>query len=241
MSKKEILARKRRKQELARRGDELNRQKYADMRAQMQRFEANLRAFATEHKDSIQRDARFRAHFHEMCAAAGVDPLTSRKGLWAELLGVGDYYYELAVRAIEACVATRPLNGGVIALDELVRHLRKRRSAYVEDVSSDDVERAVSKLDVLGGGYRVVSTGRGKLVTSVPLELSVDHTRILDLCAPSAHTTQAEVMGATGWSAARAAAAMDFLMQRGIAWVDLQAPAPTYWIMGLRDASERHS
>lgn len=135
MSKAAIIAKKRRQEQLARRGEELNKQKWDDMRAQMQRFEQNLTAFATEHKESIQRDARFRAHFHEMCAAAGVDPLTSRKGLWAELLGVGDYYYELAVRAIEACVATRPLNGGIIALDELVRLLRAKRSAYVDDVS----------------------------------------------------------------------------------------------------------
>lgn len=135
MSKAAILAKRRRQEKLAEVGAELNKQKWEEMRAQIERFEANLRAFATQHKESIQRDANFRAHFHQMCAAVGVDPLTSRKGLWSELLGVGDYYYELAVRAIEACVATRPLNGGIIALDELVRILRRKRSAYVDDVS----------------------------------------------------------------------------------------------------------
>jgi hypothetical protein len=28
----------------------------------------------------------------------GVDPLASNKGFWAQLLGVGDFYYELAVQ-----------------------------------------------------------------------------------------------------------------------------------------------
>jgi ESCRT-II complex subunit VPS22 len=32
-----------------------------------------------------------------MCAKVGVDPLASNKGFWAELLGIGDFYYELGV------------------------------------------------------------------------------------------------------------------------------------------------
>lgn len=46
----------------------------------------------------ITRDPAFRAQFHAMCAAAGVDPLASNKGFWAELLGFGDFYYELGVQ-----------------------------------------------------------------------------------------------------------------------------------------------
>jgi ESCRT-II complex subunit VPS22 len=33
-----------------------------------------------------------------MCSAVGVDPLASQKGFWAELLGFGDFYYELGVQ-----------------------------------------------------------------------------------------------------------------------------------------------
>ena len=36
-----------------------------------------------------------------MCARIGVDPLASSKGFWAQLLGVGDFYYELGVQIIE--------------------------------------------------------------------------------------------------------------------------------------------
>jgi len=32
-----------------------------------------------------------------MCANIGVDPLASNKGFWAELLGIGDFYYELGM------------------------------------------------------------------------------------------------------------------------------------------------
>ena len=33
-----------------------------------------------------------------MCQKIGVDPLASHKGFWAQLLGVGDFYYELGVQ-----------------------------------------------------------------------------------------------------------------------------------------------
>lgn len=35
-----------------------------------------------------------------MCAKVGVDPLASNKGFWAELLGIGDFYYELGIKLI---------------------------------------------------------------------------------------------------------------------------------------------
>ena len=34
------------------------------------------------------------------------------KGFWAEMLGVGDFYYELGVQIVEVCMATGHLNGG---------------------------------------------------------------------------------------------------------------------------------
>ena len=47
--------------------------------------------------DDIRKNAQFRQHFQQMCATIGVDPLASSKGFWAEMLGVGDYYYELGM------------------------------------------------------------------------------------------------------------------------------------------------
>lgn len=41
------------------------------------------------------------------------------QGMWAELLGFGDYYYELGVQILEACWASRPLNGGLMELGAL--------------------------------------------------------------------------------------------------------------------------
>jgi len=38
----------------------------------------------------------------------GVDPLASNKGAWAQLLGFGDFYYELGVQARPPRPAARP-------------------------------------------------------------------------------------------------------------------------------------
>ncbi|KAK1414786.1 hypothetical protein QVD17_30545 [Tagetes erecta] len=49
--------------------------------------------------NDIHKNPTFRSQFHEMCAKVGVDPLASNKGFWAELLGIGDFYYEIVVNS----------------------------------------------------------------------------------------------------------------------------------------------
>ena len=52
------------------------------------------------------------------------------KGFWGELLGVGNFYYELGVQVIEACMAMREETGGLIELDLLKQRLMRIRSTY---------------------------------------------------------------------------------------------------------------
>ena len=75
-------------------------------------------------RDGVRQDPEFRAKFHAMCAHVGVDPLASNKGVWAQLLGFGDFYYELGVQIVEACLATRAYNGGLIDLPALQRYVQ---------------------------------------------------------------------------------------------------------------------
>jgi ESCRT-II complex subunit VPS22 len=73
-----------------------------------------------------------------MCAAIGVDPLASSSGasgkdgggsFWAQLLGnsVNDFYFELAVRVVEVCGATREENGGLIGVKEVKDRIMSTR------------------------------------------------------------------------------------------------------------------
>lgn len=57
-----------------------------------------------------------------MCANVGVDPLVSNQSTWAQLLGLGDFYYELGVQVIESCLATRSAHD---LLTSLIRNLSK--------------------------------------------------------------------------------------------------------------------
>ena len=43
-----------------------------------------------------------------MCANVGVDPLSSNKGMWTQLLGFGDFYYELGVQVGQGRMACYP-------------------------------------------------------------------------------------------------------------------------------------
>lgn len=122
------------------------------MSKQLTTFRTALETFAKNHKAEINRNPHFRAQFQKMCAHVGVDPLASQKGFWAQLLGFGDFYYELAVQIIEICIVTRTQNGGLISIEELLTRLRSRRAAITgaQEISEDDVYRAIRSVDCLG-------------------------------------------------------------------------------------------
>ena len=47
------------------------------------------------------------------------------------MLGFGDFYYELGVQIVEACLATRPLNGGLMEMKPLMRFVNVRTPALI--------------------------------------------------------------------------------------------------------------
>ncbi|KAJ8534439.1 hypothetical protein K7X08_016167 [Anisodus acutangulus] len=190
------------------------------MKEQLATFRSQLEDFARKHKNDIRKNPAFRAQFHEMCAKVGVDPLASNKGFWAELLGIGDFYYELGVQIIEICLATRPHNGGLIGLDDLCKLLGQRRKAVREAISEDDCLRAISKLKVLGSGFEVITVGKRKLVRSVPTELNKDHNEILELAQAQGFVTVDEVQRRLNWSSGRATDALETLLEEGLAMID---------------------
>lgn len=184
-------------------------------------FKGSLEEFARKYKKDIKQDPAFRQQFQVMCSSIGVDPLASNKGFWAEVLGVGDFYYELAVQIVEICLATRSENGGLMTLRELLQRLQtKGNRKNRQDVSADDVRRATDKLQVLGSGFTVIKIGRTTMVVSVPQELSSDHSAVLHLAEASGRVTEAEILEKLRWDGARPLRVLNELMQEGMAWVD---------------------
>jgi ESCRT-II complex subunit VPS22 len=83
-----------------------------------------------------------------MCAAIGVDPLASSSGaggkdggsFWAQMLGgsVNDFYFELAVRVVEVCGATREENGGLIGVKEVRDRIMSTRMEGGAEITEYD-------------------------------------------------------------------------------------------------------
>ena len=109
--------------------------------------------------------------------------MIANKGFWADLLGVGDFYYELGIQIIEACIVSRINDGGLTELSEIMRRVQVMRGSnkqqQQQQISEDDIIRAIKTLKPLSGGYEVLSIGDRKLVRSVPKELDKDQSALL--------------------------------------------------------------
>jgi ESCRT-II complex subunit VPS22 len=171
---------RKRKQDL---GEEVTKDRMAQMEKQLGEFKVKLEEFAGKYRERINKDPEFRRQFQIMTSSVGVDPLASSKGFWAQILGVGDYYYELGVQIVDACLATRGLNGGVMDVRVLQGRLSSSRSSRAAAPTLDDIERAVKTLKSLGSGFCIKNIGGIAYVVSVPLELSTDQTKVLDLAS----------------------------------------------------------
>ncbi|SNX86997.1 related to SNF8 - protein involved in glucose derepression [Melanopsichium pennsylvanicum] len=203
-------------------GADLTASQLNELRQQLDVFSTSLRSFSSAHRNEIRKNAEFRHAFQKMCYSIGVDPLSSSSrnsgglsGLWSDMLGLGDWQYELGVQIIDVCVSTRSSNGGVIGMDELIRRVTLLRTGGKSDsrpstrkgrgekekekeaeITQDDIVRSIKMLAPLGCGYEVISLGNGdeKMVRSVARELDTDTMVVLGMLLGS---TQAST-GTTG-------------------------------------------
>mmetsp|Transcript_32144 Transcript_32144/g.80686 ORF Transcript_32144/g.80686 Transcript_32144/m.80686 type:complete len:215 (-) Transcript_32144:56-700(-) len=194
------------------------------MKEQVQLFQENLEEFARKHKRDINKNAEFRKHFHEMCTSIGVDPLQSTKGFWAQMLGIGPFYYELSVQIIDVCIRTRASNGGMITVPDVLERLQSRRAKSADPISADDIERAIHSSKVLGGGFDLVKVGATKMIRSVPLELNRDHEVVIAIAERKGSVSVSDLLSGEHWSRERMNLVMAYLLREGLCWVDKKAP-----------------
>lgn len=201
-------------------GEQLATQHRQQMVEKSNVFKDRLEDFARKHKAEIIKNPDFRSKFNRMCMAIGVDPLASKKGMWGAL-GMGDFYYELGIQMIQVCMERRAQSGGLDSANEVLQVLRVRRGPKAQSIDLEDMERAVKSLKALGRSLDIVSLkGKDKMIQSVPFELSHDHTHALEHATTTGYTSVPALQEALGWQEARAIAAVDFLVNEGMAWVD---------------------
>lgn len=204
----------------------LQEEQLEEISKQLEIFRTNLEEFATKHRSEIKKNVQFRRQFQEMCASIGVDPLASSKGFWS-ILGIGDFYYELGVQIIEVCLATNYKNGGLISLDELRDRLVRARgkNKQHQEISNEDLLAAAKKLKIFGTGFTVIPVAKSQyLVSSVPGELSMDHTAILQLTTSLgiAYISISLINKHLKWDNERSVKALHYLVKEGIVWLDLK-------------------
>lgn len=216
-------------------GEKLEEQKIDHITKQLALFKDQLEIFAKNHKHEINKNPVFRRQFQEICLKVGVDPLASQKGFWAQLLGVGDFYYELAVQVIEVCLAAQARHGGLLSMGDLLSKVLQRRGAQSQPISEDDVQRAIQKVAVLGEGFKVLTVGSVRMVLSVPVEMNEDHIAILQAAQATAHISERECCAVLSFSPQRFSSAMQTLLDESIVWVDSQTSGgePEYWFPTL--------
>ena len=230
------------------------KQAYDSAVAAMASLKAQLEAFGVRHRDELQRSGRdpwqsaeFRGQFLGLFRKIGVDPLSSSKNMWSQALGTGlvKFYADLAVAAAGVCIATRPLNGGLLSLSELTERLNRQKrgggaggggsggsgSAQPAAFTADDVAAALGRLAVLSGGFDIVELAGEQYVRSVSEALETDGTALLSAAAQArqSSTTAAQAAAALGWRPARAQSALDALTRESMAWLDVHGGVTTYY------------
>jgi ESCRT-II complex subunit VPS22 len=123
------------KQEFSKAGEQIVNRQLETWKNQLQIMTDYLQDFALKHKKEIKTDPAFRNHFQKMCSSIGVDPLASNKSYFGELLGMGDFYYELGIQVAEISIASRQRNGGFLQLDDLKESLQKMRKRATPEIS----------------------------------------------------------------------------------------------------------
>ncbi|CAK9091743.1 unnamed protein product [Durusdinium trenchii] len=208
-------------------GEQLEADKDQQARQHLETLQSSLKSFASKHRNRINSDPQFRKSFCDMCIAAGVDPLSSSKGLWDELLGVGQFYSDLSVQVLTQCMRTRDENGGLLDLRQCLANVRRARPG--EKLALEDLERAVECLAQLGPGVSIRFCGRQRLLCSVPDELSGDTAQVIELAAASGGKVCAADLLRKGWTTDRADQALLHCIREGLCWVDKQDEAVPLW------------
>ncbi|KAF8840839.1 winged helix DNA-binding domain-containing protein [Paxillus ammoniavirescens] len=214
---------------------ELSKAQVDHLQSQLTQFRTALAHFAKTHRKSIRSDPKFRHAFQQMCSSIGVDPLAGPRegGWWAEMVGMGDWQYELGVQIVDVCVSTREQNGGVIGMGELVRMVSKLRGVE-SGITEEDVIRSIKTLEPLGAGYEVMDVGGKKMVRSVVKELDEDQGIILaEAQVEGGRIVEEMLVTRRGWTFERARAGLENMVMRdGLCWVDDQDEehGRAYWV-----------
>jgi ESCRT-II complex subunit VPS22 len=229
---KGIQQQQQKKQQFQQKSTQLLSESTAQLTESLEQLKSYLEEFATKHQVEIKNNPAFRQKFHELCLQVGVDPLSSNKSFWSQVLGFGDFYYQISVQIVQVCMVTREMNGGLIEWSELKSQVERLRGRYVEPISDQDLMQAIKCLEPLGDGFAVIEIGTKKMLRSIPQETSMDGVMILSKMGDSGMTVE-QLQKALDWPPERCQVVLDGFVQQAVCWIDSQTNPPSYWVAGM--------
>lgn len=213
-------------------GQVLTEQHLAQLSTQLAVFQAALINFAQDHGPEIAAKSEFRAKFTQLCQLVGVDPLEL---VLHATKSDPNFHIGLSVRIVEVCQETRALNGGLIAMRELVSRLQHNNN-LVSHISDSDIQQALSVLDTLGSGYEVIQINDKQwlkcLTAMVGNGFSSDHRRVYEVCSfMGGWVTVRLLRDNYGWDGPRCVSVLEEMVMNGFMWVDAQGEGgeKQYW------------
>ena len=204
------------------------------LQTQLQVFQAALISFKEDYKDEIRHNENIRSVFSEICIAFGIDPLVVASTLGDDEKSKYERRNQLCLKIIEWCMRTRPLNGGIIALDDLVRLINSDTWVNTDlhlVFTESDIMDAINHLSVLGKELEHVKIGKREYIKSISQELNPDQRAILDTADVLGYVSVSLLHDNFGWKRVRCRTSIDELVTNGILWVDIREKHETkYWI-----------
>lgn len=158
------------------------------------------------------------------------------KGFWTDILGIGDFYYELAVQIVEVCFSLRAETGGLIEMRVLKEKLKKMRNCDNNLITEEDIERSIRTLEPLGSGYKIIKMNSRSFIQSVPREFSQDQGYLLKRCSERGQDGCINYQDFKGeWSEERFEKVIESILVEGLAWIDSKTKndEPDYYIISM--------
>ncbi|KAG5468642.1 hypothetical protein CUR178_01476 [Leishmania enriettii] len=178
-----VLQERQQQQRMADLGAQITAERVGQIEDQLEELQAQLKTLARSHKSDIKEDPVVRARFRQLADSLGVDLISSKKNVFADALGLGNFYYQLASRTVEACMQERKFCGAYVPLQRVQFFVQKvydtssllggsKHDSLSKGkrivISEADILTALSKLSVLGAGYNVVKLGGVSFIQTTP-------------------------------------------------------------------------
>ncbi|CCW60592.1 unnamed protein product [Phytomonas sp. EM1] len=166
------------KQQMAELGAQITAERVGHIADQLETLEKHLRELMHKHEKEIKSDPVVRARFRQIADSIGVDLISSNTNIFSGALGLGNFYYDLAAKLVEACMKERKFCGSYVPLKKVIQTVQRIYDRQAEfssapekdrvRISEGDVITSLKKLRCLGSGYHIVTLSGVSYVQTTP-------------------------------------------------------------------------